>query len=165
MNTGRWVIASLLLALGSARAEDACRADVERLCQGIAPGGGRLMACLRANQAQVSQACKAQLASVDRKVKEVGAACGDDVRSWCADVKPGGGAILRCLAQNRASLSPPCQEVLQGAQEKAAEFKSKCGGDARKLCKGIAPGQGRILACLKSREADLSPSCRPLVVP
>jgi hypothetical protein len=165
MNTGRWVIASLLLALGSARAEDACRADVERLCQGIAPGGGRLMACLRANQAQVSPACKAQLATVDRKVKEVGAACGDDVRSWCADVKPGGGAILRCLAQNRASLSPPCQEVLQGAQEKAAEFKSKCGGDARKLCKGIAPGQGRILACLKSREADLSPSCRPLVVP
>jgi hypothetical protein len=55
--------------------------------------------------------------------------------------------------------------VLQGAQEKAAEFKSKCGGDVRKLCKGIAPGQGRILACLKSREADLSPSCRPLVVP
>lgn len=165
MNTGRWVIASLLLALGSARAEDACRADVERLCQGIAPGGGRLMACLRANQAQVSPACKAQLATVDRKVKEVGAACGDDVRSWCADVKPGGGAILRCLAQNRASLSPPCQEVLQGAQEKAAEFKSKCGGDVRKLCKGIAPGQGRILACLKSREADLSPSCRPLVVP
>ena len=165
MNTGRWVIASLLLALGSARAEDACRADVERLCQGIAPGGGRLMACLRANQAQVSPACKAQLATVDRKVKEVGAACGDDVRSWCADVKPGGGAVLRCLAQNRASLSPPCQEVLQGAQEKAAEFKSKCGGDVRKLCKGIAPGQGRILACLKSREADLSPSCRPLVVP
>jgi hypothetical protein len=160
----RWTLAALALALalGTARAEDACRADAEQLCQGIPPGGGRILACLRANQGKVSPGCKAELATVERKVKEVGAACGDDVRSWCADVKPGGGAVLRCLAQNRANLTPQCQEVLQGAQEKAGEFRQKCGGDAKKFCKGIAPGQGRILACLKSREADLSPACKPL---
>jgi hypothetical protein len=153
-----------LLTTGSARAgDDACRADVERLCAGISPGGGRISACLKANEAQVSPGCRAELASVARKVKEVGAACEDDVRSFCADVKPGQWAVLRCLADNKFSLAPACQEVIRGAQEKAAEFEKACGKDARKLCQGIPRGQGRVLACMKSREAELSPACRGLM--
>jgi hypothetical protein len=154
-----------LLAAGAARAEDACRADVERFCAGIPKGGGRIAACLKANEAYVSPECKADLASVARKVKEVGAACSDDVRSYCADVVPGKGAVLRCLAGNEASLAPRCRAVIQGAQEKAAEFRKACAKDARKLCKGIPEGEGRVLACLKSRDADLSPACKALVAP
>ena len=159
----RIAIALSLLPIGAARAQSACRADVERLCAGIPSGGGRIAACLKANQAQVSPACKAELASVAQKVKEVGAACEDDVHSYCAGVQPGQGRILRCLASNEASLAPACQAVIRGAQEKAAEFRKDCAADARKLCKGIAPGQGRILACLQSRKADLSPACQALM--
>jgi hypothetical protein len=43
-----------------------------------------------------------------------------------------------------------------------AEFQKACGQDARKLCKGIRTGEGRVLACLKSKEAELSPGCREL---
>jgi Cysteine rich repeat len=156
-------LATLLLAVGNARADDACRADVEKLCAGIPQGGGRIMACLKANQAQVSPACKAEMASVARMVKEVGTACADDVQSYCADMKPGQGAVVRCLAANKGSLAPACQDILQGAQEKVAEFKKACGKDAKKLCKGIRPGEGRVLACLKSKEAELSPACQTLV--
>ncbi len=152
-----------LLAAWSARAEDACRADVERLCAGIPAGGGRIAACLKANAAQVSPPCKAELASVQRKVKEVGEACADDVRSYCTDVTPGQGRVLKCLAQNQGSLTPQCQAVVQGAREKLAEFRKACGPDAKRLCKGIAPGEGRVLACLKSKEADLSPRCQALM--
>lgn len=162
--TGRVMTAVALLAAGSARAGDeACRADVERLCAGIAPGGGRIAACLKANQAQVSPECKAELASVARKVKEVGEACEDDIQSLCPDVKPGQGAVLRCLRANLFSVSPACQEIVRAAQEKAAEFQKACGKDARTLCEGIRPGQGRILACLESRKADLSPACQALM--
>jgi hypothetical protein len=153
----------VLLAAGAARAEDACRPDVERLCAGIPPGGGRIAACLKANQAQVSPACQAELASVARKVKEVGEACADDVASFCPDVPPGRGAVLRCLAAARADLAPPCRAVVGGAQEKLAEFREACGRDAKKHCKGIAPGEGRVLACLASRKADLSPRCQALM--
>lgn len=159
---GRVAIAAWLAA-GSARAEDACRPDVERLCAGIPQGGGRIAACLKANEAAVSPACKAELASVRRKAREVGEACADDVGSFCADVPPGKGAVLGCLAQNQASLTPQCQGVVQGAREKLAEFRKACGGDARKLCKGIPQGQGRVLACLESRKADLSPACQALM--
>jgi len=32
-------------------------------------------------------------------------------------------------------------------------------GDVEKFCKGVKPGAGRILSCLKGREADLAPAC------
>jgi hypothetical protein len=39
-------------------------------------------------------------------------ACGDDVRSLCGGVQPGGGRIVQCLATKAASLSSACKEVL-----------------------------------------------------
>jgi len=161
----RLIFAALVAAAsaGSARADDACRPDVERLCAGIPAGGGRIAACLKANAAKVSPACKAEIASVRAKVKEVGDACADDVRSYCADVAPGQGRVLKCLAANQGSLSPQCQGIVQGAREKLSEFQKACGGDTKRFCKGIPPGQGRILACLKSKEAELSPTCAALM--
>ena len=40
----------------------ACKADVEKLCSGMQPGGGRIVGCLKQNEAQVSAACKDALA-------------------------------------------------------------------------------------------------------
>lgn len=36
----------------------ACKADAEKLCPSVQPGGGRIAACLKQNDAQVSAACK-----------------------------------------------------------------------------------------------------------
>ena len=38
--------------------------------------------------------------------------CGGDIRALCAGVPAGGGRIMRCLAANASSLSPPCSDVL-----------------------------------------------------
>ena len=38
-----------------------CRADVEKLCPGVKPGGGRIIQCLKAHKDEVSDACKADL--------------------------------------------------------------------------------------------------------
>ena len=63
--------ALFILCYGSARAEQqpqppgpqaACKADVAKLCPGVKPGGGRILDCLKQNQAQVSTACKEALA-------------------------------------------------------------------------------------------------------
>jgi hypothetical protein len=39
----------------------ACRADVKKFCQGIKPGEGRILVCLKANATKLSQECAAQL--------------------------------------------------------------------------------------------------------
>lgn len=46
----------------------ACTPDVEKLCQGVEPGHGRIATCLRQNESQVSAACKEALAKArDRR--------------------------------------------------------------------------------------------------
>ena len=34
-----------------------CRADSDRLCAGVVPGGGRILACLQGQMSQLSPAC------------------------------------------------------------------------------------------------------------
>ena len=41
----------------------ACKADADKLCPGVQPGGGRIAACLKQNEAQVSAACKDAMAN------------------------------------------------------------------------------------------------------
>jgi hypothetical protein len=41
---------------------EACRADLEKLCAGIEPGGGALRRCLLEHRDALSEACRAQLA-------------------------------------------------------------------------------------------------------
>ncbi len=163
MKTVARALLVVLVTAGAARAQDACQADVEKFCQGIPPGGGRLLSCLKANEAKVSPGCKKQVKTIIQNVKAIGAACEGDVQQFCATVKPGQGAVLKCLASNEASLSAQCKPIVDRAREKAADFKKACGADAKKLCQGIPPGQGRILACLKSRESDLSPACQAIM--
>jgi Cysteine rich repeat len=43
-------------ASGNARA--ACKADYQKLCQGVRPGGGRAAACLNQHLDELSPACK-----------------------------------------------------------------------------------------------------------
>jgi cysteine rich repeat protein len=42
----------------------------------------------------------------------------------------------------------------------AAAAEHPCKEDAERLCKGVEPGEGRVVQCLKQHEADLSPACK-----
>lgn len=48
----------------NADVRQACKADVEALCKGIEPGGGRIAACLKEKKDQVSVGCKTAIAAM-----------------------------------------------------------------------------------------------------
>jgi hypothetical protein len=45
-----------------------CRADIERLCAGIQPGGGRLIKCLKAHKEEMSVGCAQALMKLKREM-------------------------------------------------------------------------------------------------
>lgn len=56
-------IAFAIALSGSALAQTAdprgaCKADYDKFCAGVAPGGGRIVACLNKQRDQISDACK-----------------------------------------------------------------------------------------------------------
>ncbi len=44
-------------------------------------------------------------------------------------------------------------------QGKAGKGKGPCAADVQKFCKGVKKGEGRIIACLKSQQSELSQAC------
>src|SRR5215470_2490670 len=54
-------------------------------------------------------------------------------------------AALSALAQDQSGL---------------AAFRAACGDDAQRLCAGVQPGGGRIIACLKEHKDSLSDRCK-----
>jgi hypothetical protein len=54
-------------AQSSSDQRGACKADYDKFCAGIAPGGGKIIACLNAKRDQLSATCKAALDSQKKK--------------------------------------------------------------------------------------------------
>lgn len=85
--------------------------------------------------------------------------CAEDAKKFCGDVKPGRGRVAKCMKSHEAELSPACQAEMKKAEERIEQVREECKADAQKFCKGIRPGGGRILACLKSHQSELAPAC------
>jgi hypothetical protein len=90
--------------------------------------------------------------------------CAEDVKQFCAEVKPGGGRIEHCLRGAKQNVSLACRERLDAWDKKARslleEFSLACEVDIGRLCGEVKPGEGRVMACLVKREDELSSSCR-----
>jgi len=69
-------VASLLslavISPGSTQAAKAplalCKADAERICPGVAPGGGKIIACLKRHKNEVSVGCAKALKAMKTKM-------------------------------------------------------------------------------------------------
>lgn len=89
--------------------------------------------------------------------------CKSDREKFCKDVKPGQGRIIKCLKEKEAELSPACKTHFETKVNQVRENHSKCKDDRKKFCKDVKPGEGRIIKCLKEKEAELSPACKEVM--
>jgi hypothetical protein len=86
--------------------------------------------------------------------------CKADVAKFCPQVQPGGGRIAQCLKQNKAQLSPSCQERIKMVAARLKEVNQACEDDLQQYCAGTTPGEGRIAQCLKEHKDKLSTECK-----
>lgn len=101
---------------------------------------------------------------------QTGGTCRPEIERFCKDVKPGKGAVARCLAENEAELSPACRESVAQSRRRAVQARRNakalaeaCRADADKLCPGLQPGQGRVVSCLVEKKEQVSPGCRKAI--
>src|SRR5262245_11275439 len=99
-------------------AAPSCKADVDKFCAQVKPGGGRIVQCLKQNEAQLSESCKERMKMAQAQMKEIKDACADDVQQFCAGTKAGGGRIARCLKGHQDKISAECKTALEQVHEK-----------------------------------------------
>jgi len=165
MKTIEFLFGSLLaLVAATAYAQagsEPCKADFEKYCPGVKPGGGAVGACVKEHGSKFSPACKQVLAGLDAFAR----ACGDDVKKHCPGVQPGEGRVEQCLKQHEGQLSQSCTQFRGAVKDKIETAARACEGDIKAHCAGVQPGGGRIVSCLKQHEAALTPACKGQLAP
>jgi len=114
-----------LVHAAKAQSTGPCAADVQKFCQGIQPGDGRIVACLKAHENDLSAACKERRVEIKKMAHEVHAACKGDVEEFCTDVKPGRGRILKCVQAHSSQLSAACKDEMNKAKTMRQQMKKE----------------------------------------
>ena len=125
----------------------ACRSDYQKVCAGVPTGGAPALQCLEKNKAKVSGGCQQALN-----------AAGGGAAAPAAGAAPAAAATSPAAAPAPALVLRPMRP-----REELFVLRSACGGDVRALCGGVAPGGGRIVRCLATQAASLSPACKDVL--
>ena len=125
-----------------------CRSDYPKVCAGVPTGGAPALQCLEKNKSKLSAGCAQAVAAAGGGAAAPTAAAASGTE---AAASPGTAA------------APPL--VLRPMRPREVLFvvRSACGADVRALCAGIDPGGGRIIECLATQSASLSPDCRSVL--
>jgi hypothetical protein len=126
----------------------ACRSDYQKTCAGVPPGGAAALSCLEKNKAKLSPSCE----------QAVSAASGGSAPATAAAPASGGAAGASPAAPATVIVLRPMRP-----REELFVLRSACGADVRGLCAGIPPGGGRIMQCLATQAASLSPACKDVL--
>jgi hypothetical protein len=130
----------------------ACRSDYQKVCAGVPTGGAAALQCLEKNKSKVSAPCQ----------QAVGAASGG-AAAPAAGSAPAAAATASPAAAPATAPAPALVLRPLRPREELLVLRSACGGDVRSLCGGVQPGGGRIVQCLATKAASLSPACKEVL--
>jgi len=131
----------------------ACRSDYPKVCAGVPTGGAPALRCLEKNKAKLSPACEKAVAAANSG----GAAPAAGSAPAAAAAPAAAGAAAAPAAPVVLVLRP------MRPREELFVLRSACGADVRTICGGVAPGGGRIVQCLATNAASLSPACKDVL--
>jgi hypothetical protein len=122
----------------------ACRSDYQKNCAGVPTGGAAALQCLEKNKSKLSGGCQ----------QTVNAASGGEATP----------AVAAAPTTEATSAAAPALVLRpMRAREELLVLRSACGGDVRALCGGVVRGGGRVMQCLATQAAALSPACKAVL--
>lgn len=146
---------ALSLPAAAEKAKGPCAADAAKFCKDVKPGEGRVAACLKEHEKELSQACVDRKAEASKKRAKRG---GKAVRR---DGKRGANS---CMQEYGDGFARGFQKGLKmrgpGASGKKNKAAKVCAADAKKFCGEIKPGEGGVRDCLIKNVSKLSENCK-----
>jgi hypothetical protein len=130
----------------------ACRSDFMKSCAGVQPGGAEALGCLEKNKSKLSPSCEQAVNAAGGGAKMPAAS--------------GGASTATAPATAPADAPAPAPALVLRPmlpREELFVLRSACGADVRALCQGVMIGGGRVVRCLASQAASLSPACRSVL--
>lgn len=160
-----------------------CRDDIDELCgyekeslDSIAGYDARVINCLMDYREEILRPeCKSRtekliaLASEDIRFNvPLADACFEDRTNFCSNVPPGSAGVIRCLQDQRESLSYECRATLFDQEVRMSEnidfqypMKKVCKAELEKFCADVPVGHARAIKCLEESldKSGMSKAC------
>jgi hypothetical protein len=106
--------------------QNPCAADIANFCKDVKQDRRAIMNCLEQHESQLSDACRAYEAKMEKTRVEsreaimhqmrIRQACQDDTAKFCKDAGTAQGGLLKCLEGHENELSPSCNESIKAMQ-------------------------------------------------
>ena len=121
-------LAIMLFGINSAIAQqdlvetvaNGCKTELEKYCNQVTPGQGRVLACLYAYGDKLSSKCEYALYDAAVQLERAVAAlsyvaneCDADMEKYCESIEPGEGRLLECLEKHDKEVSGPCKQAIK----------------------------------------------------
>ncbi len=121
-------LAILLFGINSAIAQqdlvetvaNGCKTELEKYCNQVTPGQGRVLACLYAYGDKLSSKCEYALYDAAVQLERAVAAlsyvaneCDADMEKYCESIEPGEGRLLECLEKHDKEVSGRCKQAIK----------------------------------------------------
>ena len=94
------------LARETSALAQACRADYGKHCKSVQPGDGRVAACLKQHESELSPACQAAMSTI--------AECSQQVKTICGAAAAGRSALRECMKSHANEFSASCRAAMPG---------------------------------------------------
>src|SRR4051812_11410015 len=159
-----------------------CRSDYIAHCSSVPPGGEASLQCLQKNMSSLSSGCQSAVRAVEapaaaapaaanaKPATETGApkaATPKTAAPKAAAPKAAGSTATAAPAGAPAAAAAAAPTVIvlrpMRPREELFVLRSACGADVRSICGGVQPGGGRIVQCLATNAAQLSPACKDVL--
>lgn len=97
-----------------------CKVEIEKYCEDVKPGEGRVLACLFSHNDKLSGKCEYALYDAAVQLERAVAAlsyvvneCADDLNKFCSGVAAGEGRLLQCIEKNDKNVSARCKSAMK----------------------------------------------------
>jgi hypothetical protein len=96
-----------------------CANDLKTFCSNVSPGKDRLVACLIAYEDKIHPRCSLTAHALSGRLSDRAKgmqgfikSCSSDIKQYCSELAVGGGRILDCLKENKATLAIKCRNLM-----------------------------------------------------
>jgi hypothetical protein len=91
----------------------ACKADRQKFCGDLKPGDGKMGACMKQHEAELSAECAAARKAVGEARRNIRMNCKADADKFCADAAKEQNGMVKCLESHASELGEACAEALK----------------------------------------------------
>lgn len=137
-----------------------CAEDVQKFCKDVKPGEGRIAACLKEHEKEISKACSERKSAAKARGERRGgkgemAGASGRQAFWQKGYRTGfRDGFKGCSAEGPRGGKGIKARAGRGGRTNV------CSADAAKLCKDVKPGEGRVRDCLQKNIKKLSDDCK-----